>query len=53
MIGKKLDIKYKEVVDGVSVEKIRYSVEKWQADDKYMGESFITFTVKRDRKSVV
>ena len=49
MIGKKLDIKYKEVVDGVSVEKIRYSVEKWQADDKYMGESFITFTVKSSK----
>lgn len=49
MTGKRLDIKYKEVVGGVTVEKLRYSVEKWQADDKYMGESFITFTVKSDK----
>lgn len=49
MTGKRLDIKYKEVVGGVAVEKLRYSVEKWQADDKYMGESFITFTVKSDK----
>lgn len=49
MKEKRLDIKYKETIDGVSVEKIRYSVEKWQADDKYMGESFITFTVKSSK----
>lgn len=46
MAGKKLYIKYKEITDGVSVEKVRYAVEKWQAEDKYMGESFITFTAK-------
>ena len=46
MVGKVLYIKYKEIVDGQVVEKVRYAVDRWQADDKYMGESFITFTVK-------
>ena len=46
MVGKVLYIKYKEIVDGQIVEKVRYAVDRWQADDKYMGESFITFTIK-------
>lgn len=46
MVGKVLYIKYKEVVDGQIVERVRYAVDRWQADDKYMGESFITFTIK-------
>ena len=46
MVGKVLYIKYNEVVDGQLVEKVRYAVDRWQADDKYMGESFITFTIK-------
>ena len=46
MVGKVLYIKYNEVVDGQIVEKVRYAVDRWQADDKYMGESFITFTIK-------
>ena len=46
MVGKVLYIKYNEVVDGQIVEKVRYAVGRWQADDKYMGESFITFTIK-------
>ena len=46
MVGKVLYIKYNEVVNGQIVEKVRYAVDRWQADDKYMGESFITFTIK-------
>ena len=46
MVGKVLYIKYNEVVGGQIVEKVRYAVDRWQADDKYMGESFITFTIK-------
>ena len=46
MVGKVLYIKYNEIVDGQLVEKVRYGVDRWQADDKYMGESFITFTIK-------
>lgn len=46
MVGKVLYIKYKEVVDGQIAERVRYAVDRWQADDKYMGESFITFTIK-------
>ena len=46
MVGKVLYIKYKKIVDGQLVEKVRYAVDRWQADDKYMGESFITFTIK-------
>lgn len=49
MVGKVLYIKYKEIVDGQIVEKVRYAVDRWQADDKYMGESFITFTVKSSK----
>lgn len=49
MAGKKLYIKYKEIIDGLSVEKVRYAVEKWQAEDKYMGESFITFSAKSSK----
>lgn len=49
MVGKVLYIKYKKIVDGQIVEKVRYAVDRWQADDKYMGESFITFTVKSSK----
>ena len=49
MVGKVLYIKYKEIVEGQIVEKVRYAVDRWQADDKYMGESFITFTVKSSK----
>ena len=49
MVGKVLYIKYEEIVDGQIVEKVRYAVDRWQADDKYMGESFITYTIKRQK----